>query len=64
VWWLALTFALAVVAARGVPALPLMGAAVVIAHPEARRLPPEDRAKAIGGILALAVLFVVLFAMR
>ena len=61
---LALTFALAVVAARGVPALPLMGAAVVIAHPEARRLPPEDRAKAIGGILALAVLFVVLFAMR
>lgn len=61
---LGLTFAAAVAAARGVPALPLMGAAVVIAHPEARRLPPEDRAKALGGILALTVLFGVLFALR
>jgi hypothetical protein len=61
---LAATFVIAVAAARGVPALPLMGAAVVIAHPEARRLPPEDRAKAAIGVAALVALFVVLFALR
>lgn len=61
---LALAFALAVAAARGIPALPLMGAAVLIAHPAARRLPPEDRIKAAAGIGALATLFVVLFALR
>lgn len=42
------------VTGRGVPALPFLGAAMVAAHPEARRLPEEDRAKAVVGLLALA----------
>ncbi|MEQ8458114.1 MAG: hypothetical protein RLO52_45480 [Sandaracinaceae bacterium] len=44
------------VTGRGIPALPFFGAAMLAAHPEARRLPEEDRAKALVGLLALGAL--------
>jgi hypothetical protein len=59
---LAVTLAIVLATGVGIPALPFLGAAVVAAHPEARRLPKEDRAKAAWGLLAIGVLFAVLFA--
>ncbi len=51
---LAVTLAVVLATGRGVPALPFLGAAVVLAHPRARRVPPEDRAKATVGVVAIA----------
>lgn len=61
---LAVTLAVVMATGIGIPALPFLGAAVVLAHPEARRLPPEDRKKALVGLVVLVGLFVGLFAMR
>jgi len=52
---LALTAALVIVTERPIPALPLLGAAFVVAHPEARKVPIKDRRVAIVGVLALAI---------
>lgn len=60
---LAVTLGVVLATGAGIPALPFLGAAVVAAHPEARRLPREDRAKAAWGLLAIALLFAVLFAL-
>lgn len=60
---LAMTLVLVLATGVGIPALPFFGLAVVIAHPEARRLPKEDRAKAAWGLLAMGVLFAILFAL-
>ncbi len=48
----------------GLPALPFLGVSIVAAHPEARRIPREDRVKAAVGIGALIALFAALFALR
>ncbi|MGE0785374.1 MAG: hypothetical protein AB7S26_06790 [Sandaracinaceae bacterium] len=40
---------------RGIPALPFLGAGVVLAHPQARALPEEDRRRAAIGIVGIAV---------
>lgn len=61
---LALTAVVVVVAERGVPALPFLGAAIVVAHPEARRVPPADRRTAIVGLVGVALLFAALLALR
>lgn len=61
---LAIAFGAAVATERGIPALPFMGAAVVALHPAARRIPPADRANAAIGIGGLALLFLILFALR
>lgn len=61
---LALTLLVVVLTARALPALPFLGAAVVAAHPEARRVPREDRTKAIVALVGLSVLFGLLFALR
>src|SRR5690606_13949183 len=50
---LTLAFVTAALLSRAIPALPFMGAAVLLAHPEARRLPPADRVAAAIGIGAL-----------
>jgi hypothetical protein len=55
---LALTAIVVAATALPIPALPFLGAAVVVAHPEARRLPPKDRRTAAIG-LALVVLAMV-----
>ncbi|MCA9604633.1 MAG: hypothetical protein KC619_03500 [Myxococcales bacterium] len=61
---LAATLAVVMATGAGTPALPFLGAAFVIAHPEARRLAPKDRKRAlVGGIVLLAV-FGLLFALR
>jgi len=51
---LAATLVAVLVTARGIPALPFFGAAMVLAHPEARRLDPPDRKRALIGLAALA----------
>jgi len=47
-----------------IPALPLIGAAVVIAHPSARRVPEKDRRAAAIGIVVLVIAVAVLVARR
>ncbi len=61
---LAATAMAVLVTERGLPALPFLGAAVVIAHPEARRVPREDRAKAAIGVGAIAAVLGALLALR
>lgn len=61
---LAATLAVVIAAERGIPALPFLGAAVVIAHPEARRLPREDRRRALIGVAGLAAVVAALFLLR
>ncbi len=61
---LAVTLAVVIATGRGTPALPFLGAAVVIAQPRARRLPKPDRNRALGGLVALALLFTALFLWR
>jgi hypothetical protein len=61
---LAVTLAAVTITQMALPALPFLGAAIVAAHPEARRIPRADRAKAAMGIGALIVVFVVLFLVR
>ncbi len=54
---LAATLATVLLTGIGVPALPFLGLAVVLAHPEARRIPPTDRPKALVGIATVILLF-------
>jgi hypothetical protein len=61
---LCVTLVVVLVTGMGIPALPFLGAAVVIAHPEARRLPAADRKKALLGLAFLLALFAALFALR
>ncbi len=61
---LAVTLVVVVVAERGVPALPFLGAAFVLAHPEARRVPPGDRRAALLGVVGIVLLFAALLALR
>lgn len=58
------TLAVVIATGTGVPALPFLGLAMLVAHPEARRLPPEDRRTAGVGLSILVALFVALFALR
>ncbi len=46
------------------PALPFLGLAVVLAHPETRRFRPHERRRAALGLLVLTVLFAVLWAVN
>jgi hypothetical protein len=48
----------------GVPALPFLGVAMLVAHPEARRLPPQDRRTAAIGLVVIVALFMLVFALR
>ncbi|MBX3270240.1 MAG: hypothetical protein KF729_08260 [Sandaracinaceae bacterium] len=50
---LAVTLAVVLATGAGTPALPFLGAAILVAHPRARRLRPEDRRKAWIGIAVL-----------
>ena len=61
---LAATLAVVIATGRGTPALPFLGAAFVIAQPRARELPKEDRRKALGGLLAIVLVFAALFLWR
>lgn len=61
---LAATLAVVLATGAGIPALPFLGAAVVIAQPEARRVPPKDRKKALIGVGVLIGLFALMFALR
>lgn len=56
------TLAIVIATGRGIPALPLMGLAVVIAQPKARALPRKDWVRAaVGiGVLVLAIVALVL----
>ncbi|MGF1466741.1 MAG: hypothetical protein ACFCGT_11470 [Sandaracinaceae bacterium] len=60
----AATLAVLVVTGMPLPALPFLGAAVVVAHPEARRLRARDRRTAAIGIGAVAVLVLALLLLR
>ena len=61
---LALTLVVVIATGRGTPALPFLGLAVVIAHPEARKLPKKDRARAVIGMCVLAAGLAALFIFR
>ncbi len=61
---LAVTLAVVMSTGIGIPALPFLGAAIAIAHPEARRVPAKDRRKALVGLGLLLAAFVALFALR
>jgi hypothetical protein len=52
---LEIAMALVVTLARPIPALPTMALAVLVAHPEARRLRPADRRQALLGLAVLAL---------
>lgn len=60
---LAITLFVVAATGIGIPALPFLGAAVVIAHPAARRLSKEDREKAFYGLAVLLACFVLLGAL-
>lgn len=53
---LGLTFVVLVALARAIPALPLLGLAVVVAHPEARLPPTHERAQALAGVVVVTAL--------
>lgn len=61
---LALTMLTVLVTGIGIPALPFFGAAIVLAHPRARRLEGKERKQALFGVLFLAALIGLLFALR
>lgn len=61
---LSVTLAAVVATGVGIPALPFLGAAVVIAHPAARAVPREDRKRAFYGLVILVLAFAVLFVLR
>lgn len=61
---LAVTLVVVVATGVGIPALPFLGVAVVLAHPEARRLPKKDRATALLGLGALVIVLGALFLLR
>lgn len=56
----AAVFALVALTARPIPALPFLAAAVLVAHPRARRLTREDRRPAFIGMAAITLLFILL----
>jgi hypothetical protein len=60
----ATTLLVLLITEASVPALPFLGVAILVAHPEARRLPAEDRRTAAVGLVILIALFVMLFALR
>ena len=68
--WLALGFGCLVTLlvlltfVQAVPALPMFGLAMLIAHPEARRLPKEERKQALLGLGIVCVLFAAVFVLR
>jgi hypothetical protein len=43
---------------RALPALPFLGASVLLAHPEARLPPPGERRVAVAGVVVLALVVV------
>jgi len=55
---LELAMALVITMARPIPALPTMAIAVLIAHPEARRLRPADRRQALLGLGVLTLVYI------
>ena len=57
---LALTFVSTVLFDRALPALPLMGGAIVLAHPQARRLPEHERTLGVVGMGAVSLVFALL----
>ncbi|UJR79015.1 hypothetical protein [Sandaracinus amylolyticus] len=59
----ALTAASVIAMERALPALPFLGAAILIAHPETRLPPPHERRTAVIGVGVLAVLVVVVLAL-
>lgn len=52
------------VTALPIPALPFLGAAIVIAHPAARLPPPAERGKALLALVAFVLLFGALVLVR
>lgn len=52
---LALTALVVGATSMALPALPFLGASFVVAHPEARRLPVEDRRAALVGIVVIGI---------
>ncbi len=60
----ALTALLVIVFARAIPALPCLGAAVLFAHREARLPPPSERRTAAIGLMTLALLVILVLALR
>lgn len=55
---LEVAMALVITLERPIPALPTMALAVLVAHPEARRLRPADRRQALLGLAVLALAYV------
>jgi hypothetical protein len=53
---LGLTFVVLVVVARAIPALPLLGLAIVLAHPETRLPPTHERKQALAGVVVVTAL--------
>lgn len=58
---LASVFVLLLLLERAIPALPLLGLAMVIAHPEARAVPRHERGQAVVGLVAFTALVAWLF---
>lgn len=54
---LALTALVVATTSVAIPALPFLGGAMVIAHPDARRIPPKDRRAAAIGLVLIALAF-------
>lgn len=53
---LGLTFVVLLALARAIPALPLLGLAIVLAHPETRLPPAHERKQALAGLVAVTAL--------
>ena len=61
---LAATALTVAVTSIAIPALPFLGAAVVLAHPEARKLPASDRRTALIGLALVVIAFAALVLSR
>ena len=61
---LAATLVIVLVTGAGTPALPFMGAGVLLAQPRARALPREDRRKAALGMIALTAALAAAFLLK
>lgn len=60
----ALTALFVILLARPIPALPFLGLAILVAHPEGRLPPPSERRTALMGMGVLALLVLVVLALR
>lgn len=60
----ALTALFVIVLARPIPALPFLGLAILVAHPEARLPPSSERRTALIGMVILALVAVAVLALR